>query len=191
LLRPSWADTRQGRPTREPDMQGFASEVAAYYAPFPRRRIGTSFREPRARPPADEWRDRVVSPNACVCGLRRCRLVVSTLAAIGLAGLAAGCTPATPRLSARSPLAIDTVWTSPKTQVNPLTVSTRVPQAIIVHWNSRDYSMAEIRSLATQQCLAYDRVARPSAAPSGSTSDRRERFACVRMVANFGSPTDG
>lgn len=140
--------------------------------------------ERRANPAMRERHDKIVS-------LGGWRPLAMSLVALGLAATVGGCAPTAARLSARSPLAISSVWTSPETRVNPLTVAPRVPQAVVLRWNAHDYSPAEIRNLATQQCLAYDLLAWPSGVPSGAVNDRRERFICALAIAQSEGPTRG
>jgi hypothetical protein len=101
--------------------------------------------------------------------------------ALGAAAALSGCTTTTAPPGA-SPLMLDFVWPTPRSPTISLWPdSPPPPKAVIVHWNAKDYSREEIREIAGQQCLTFDR----QAAAVGTTAHRNglavERFDCVIM----------
>lgn len=109
------------------------------------------------------------------------------LSAIGL-GLA-GCAPVEQSLHRASTLTLGFIW--PHRSAPTLRSSFAAPsppKAVIVHWNPKDYTHAQIAQIAGQQCLTFDRRAKPARGAARRGANDTQRFDCVVMA---GKAADG
>lgn len=110
-----------------------------------------------------------------------CRLLT-----LGCIFAAASCAPLDQPVGNQSGLRIDFVWTKPNAAPPPLESSQQqVPAVVIVHWNPKDYSRGEIKSIAGQQCITFDRRALAVGKPSTSNGLRVQRYDCVTMTGQI------
>jgi hypothetical protein len=105
---------------------------------------------------------------------RRCTLWALSLA--WLTAVAACASP--PPAPGEAPLAIGYVWPE---QAEPLETSTVSvgPSQVLIRWHPDKYAVADIQTVADQQCAAFRRTAHPIAPPEPSPPLLLQRFACV------------
>ncbi len=119
-------------------------------------------------------------------------LAIGLLLVLAIAGSVAGCASRTETAPAAPALALDFIW--PRAQAPTISRSLNPPpppRQVILHWNPKDYSHAEIAQIAGQQCLTFDRQAEPADRAARRASDETERFTCARMTAKDGSVPRG
>lgn len=119
-------------------------------------------------------------------------LAIGLLLILAIAGSVASCASRSTTASSSPALALDFIW--PRAQAPTISRSLNPPpppRQVILRWNPKDYSHAEIAQIAGQQCLTFDRAARPADRAAHGTSDETQRFACVRMTAKDGGVPRG
>jgi len=119
-------------------------------------------------------------------------LVIGLLALVVLAGLLSSCAPVGRSLHRASALTLGFVWPDRATPaLRSSFAAPKPPKAVIVQWNPKAYTHAEIAQIAGQQCLTFDRRAKPASRATQGGTDKTQRFDCVVMVGKAGGAARG
>lgn len=115
------------------------------------------------------------------------RRLVGRLFTLGCVFAAAACAPLDQQASNESGLTIGFVWTKPHAPPpSPLESSQQqVPAVVILRWNPEDYTKGEIKQIAGQQCITFDRRALAVGKPSTSNGLQVQRYDCVTMTGQI------
>jgi len=124
-------------------------------------------------------------------GARRAALLRWSLLA-ALAGALSACAPRAALSHHPSSLALDFTW--PRAAEPTLRSSFAPPpppKAVTLHWNPKDYTRREIAEIAGQQCLTFERSAKPASQVARSGAGDAQRFDCVLMIGKAADGAEG
>jgi hypothetical protein len=121
---------------------------------------------------------------------RESLLAASGAALLLLLGALTGCAALAPSTPGASGLALDFSWPDRTTPTLAQSLNPPPPpHQVTVQWNPRRYSHQEIAQIANQQCLTFDREAKPASGVSGGAI-KTQRFDCA-MTATAGAAPKG
>lgn len=84
-----------------------------------------------------------------------------------------------------SPLRLDFLWSPrPKPTIRIWPDAPPPPRAVVVRWNSKDYSKTAITQIAGQQCITFGDKAVAAGAVHEQDGMNGERFNCVVTTKN-------
>lgn len=116
-------------------------------------------------------------------GGARCAALLRWSLLAALAGALSACAPRPALSHHASSLSLDFTWPrAPAPTLRSSFAPPAPPEAVTLHWNPKDYTRGEIAEIAGQQCLAFDRDAKPASAVARRGAGDAQRFDCVLMI---------